>query len=122
MLDVAEDELTKLLAFSLFATFERMLRDRLAASLTPLRASPTTPQELALALYEYLADGSDDWRLDKVIEMFAPPVADPDVGNAQNIRVFRNSVAHGSRPTASIPPQTVYSQLTAFLKNASLLP
>ena len=121
MLDQAEEQLSKLVAFALFAAFERMLRDHLSASLAPLASSTTIPAELAEKLHEYLEGGVDQWRIDSVIDLFDPPAAAQDVNNAKNARTYRNRVAHGAAPAASIPPQTAYEHLTSFLKNARLV-
>ncbi|MDQ1257190.1 MAG: hypothetical protein QG656_1792 [Candidatus Hydrogenedentes bacterium] len=121
MLDRAEEQLDKLVAFALFAAFERTLRDHLSASLTSISASSTIPEELAAKLHRFLDDGVDRWRIDDVIKLFFPPVAQQDVENAKDIRSFRNDVAHGDAPADAIPPQTAYRQLTAFLTNAGLV-
>jgi len=109
-----------LMAFALFATFERTLRDHLTGSLNPISASHTTPMELASKLHDFLRSGVNNWRADDIIELFNPPAADQDVNNAKNIRTFRNHVAHGSAPPNSIPPKTVHAQLSHFLKSAGL--
>lgn len=121
MLDQVEEQLSKLIAFALFATFERSLRDHLSSSLGPVAASSTTPTELAAKLHEFLEGGIDNWRIDNVIELFNPPASDQDVSNAKGIRTYRHHVAHGAAPPVAIPPQTAYAQLSDFLKNAGLV-
>jgi len=121
MLDRAEEEVEKLFAFSLFATFERTLRDHLASNLGAVRTTQTIPAELALALHDFLFEGSRNWNLDKIIEMFSPPADQQHVGNAKNIRTYRHHVAHGAAPPTAIPPFTAYRQLTAFLSHAGLI-
>ncbi len=121
MLDQAEGQLDKLVAFALFAAFERTLRDYLSDNLDPIGANATTPQELGAKLHEFLRNGVDHWRLDDVIELYAPPVPDHDVSNAKNIRTYRNRVAHGTAPPNAIPPLTAYTQLTSFLKEAGFV-
>ncbi|NLN92036.1 MAG: hypothetical protein GX130_01825 [Candidatus Hydrogenedens sp.] len=121
ILDHAEKQLNKLVAFVLFAAFERTLRDHLSSSLDPISEAPTTPEELAEKLHNFLNNGVDRWAIDKVIEMFNPPATEQDVNNAMNIRTFRHHVAHGDAPPNAIPPKTAYSQLTDFLKNAGLV-
>lgn len=121
MLDQAEEQLNKLVAFALFAAFERTLRDHLSGSLGPISASSSTPAELASKLQEFLERGVDNWPIDRVIELFNPPVAKEDVRNAKGIRTYRHHVAHGAKPPNAIPPQTAYTQLTGFLKNAGLV-
>jgi hypothetical protein len=121
MLDRVEEQLDKLVAFALFATFERSLRNHLSASLEPVASSTTVPKELASNLHEFLESGVDNWRIDSVIELYNPPAIDQDVNNAKGIRTYRHHVAHGAAPPVSIPPQTVYSQLSDFLKNAGLV-
>ena len=46
ILDQAEEQLNKLVAFALFAAFERTLRDHLTSSLSPISGSSTIPEEL----------------------------------------------------------------------------
>jgi hypothetical protein len=121
MLDRAEEQLSELIAFALFATFERSLRDHLSSSLGPLAASLTIPGELAGRLHEFLESGVNNWRIDNVIELFNPPVSDQDVNNAKGIRTYRHHVAHGAAPPVAIPPQIAYAQLSAFLKSAGLV-
>lgn len=121
ILDQAEEQLNKLVAFALFAAFERALRDHLSGSLNPISVTPTTPTELAATLHKFLQDGVDNWRIDSVIELFNPPVADQDISNAKGIRTYRHHVAHGAAPPNAIPPQTAYTQLSRFLKNAGLI-
>jgi hypothetical protein len=120
-LDRAEELLDKLVAFALFATFERSLRNHLSKSLNPLAASSTIPTELAVKLHQFLEGGVDNWRLDGVIELFNPPVPDQDVNNAKNIKTYRNNVAHGTAPSVAMQPTQVYEQLSVFLENAGLL-
>jgi exonuclease VII small subunit len=121
MLDKAEEQLDKLVAFALFAAFERTLRDHLASALSPVGSSATAPAELAEKLQTYLEDGVDRWRVDHVIELFNPPAREQDVSNVKGIRTFRHHVAHGTSPPSAIPPNTAYAQLTTFLKNAGLV-
>jgi exonuclease VII small subunit len=121
LLDQAEEQLNKLVAFALFAAFERTLRNHLSDNLNPIGATSTTPIELASKLHKFLEDGVDNWRIDSVIELFMPPVADQDVNNTKNIKTYRNHVAHGDAPPNAIPPQTAYAQLSSFLKNAGLV-
>jgi hypothetical protein len=121
MLSRAEKQLSDLVAFALFAAFERTLRDHLSNSLGSIQSSHTTPAELSRQLHEYLIGGVDNWRVDNIIDLFSPPVQDQDINNAKNIRIFRHHVAHGATPPTSIPPQTIHKQLTEFLKNAGLV-
>ncbi|MCX7044975.1 MAG: hypothetical protein NTX50_05735 [Candidatus Sumerlaeota bacterium] len=121
MLDQAEERLKLLIAFSLFASFERTLRDHLANNLLPLQSATTTPAQLAQALYQFLVKGSDRWRMDDVEELFAPPALAQDIANAKGIRNFRQDVAHGKNPSAAVPPKTAYDQLSQFLRNAGLI-
>jgi len=120
MLDRAEEQLSKLIAFALFATFERSLRDHLSGSLEALAKNPTIPAELAGKLHKFLEAGVDNWRIDNVMELFHPPATEQDVNNAKCIRTYRHHVAHGAAPPNAIPPQTAYVQLSSFLKNAGL--
>lgn len=121
ILDDAEKQLNKLVAFVLFAAFERTLRDHPSNSLDSISASSTVPEELAEKLHDFLNQGVDRWAIDKIIEMFNPPATEQDVNNAMNIRTFRHHVAHGDAPPNTIPPKTAYLQLTDFLKNAGLV-
>lgn len=121
MLDQVEEQLSELVAFALFATFERSLRDHLSSSLGPVASSSTTPTELATKLHQFLEDGVDNWPIDKVIELFKPPASEQDVSNAKGIRTYRHHVAHGAAPPVAIPPQTAYSQLSSFLKSAGFI-
>jgi hypothetical protein len=120
-LDQAEEQINKLVAFALFAAFERMLRDHLSNSLSPIAASSTTPAELSAKLHQFLNEGVDRWRIDNVIELFDPPVPKQDISNAKGIRTFRHSVAHGDTPPNAIPPNTAHTQLMLFLKHAGLV-
>jgi hypothetical protein len=121
MLDKAEKEIEKLFAFSLFATFERTLRDHLASNLSAVRSTVTIPAQLAVALHSFLYEGSRNWNLDRVTRMFSPPVNQMDLDNAKDIRAYRHHVAHGAAPPTAIPPVTAYRQLTAFLSHAGLI-
>jgi len=121
MLDRAEEQLNKLVAFSLFAAFERTLRDHLAKNLKPNQTSSKTPTELGDKLHDFLEGGVDNWIIDSVIELFQPPAAEQDINNAKNIRTYRNRVAHGSSPSVAIPPRTAHNQLSDFLKNVGLV-
>lgn len=122
ILDQAEEQLNKLVAFVLFTAFERTLRDHLSSNLTPILESSTVPEQLSENLHEFLSNGVDRWAIDQVIQMFSPPAADQEVNNALNIRTFRHSVAHGGTPPNAIPPKTAYLQLTEFLRNTGLIP
>ena len=120
MLKQAEEQLSKLVAFALFAAFERKLRDHLSDSLNPILASAAMPAELAEKLHGFLEGGVDNWRIDDVIDLFEPPADEEDVSNAKGIRTYRHHVAHGTAPPVSIPPRTVHAQLSKFLINAGL--
>ncbi|HPA46188.1 MAG TPA: hypothetical protein PLG59_01310 [bacterium] len=120
MLDRAEKQLNQLAAFALFAAFERTLRDHLSSNLSPIQSAQTIPPERADRLHDFLEKGVDNWRIDNVIELFAPPAEDQDINNAKNIRTHRHHVAHGEAPPVSIPPQTVYKQLSDFLGKIGL--
>lgn len=120
ILDQAEEQLNKLVAFALFAAFERTLRDHLTSSLSPISGSSTIPEELADKLAEFLRKNVDYWKIDDVIELFHPPAGESEVSNAKGIRTFRHHVAHGETPPNAIPPQTVYKQLTEFLMSTGL--
>ena len=121
ILDQAEEQLNTLVAFALFAAFERTLRDHLSDCLNPISATPTIPTELAAKLHNFLQNRVDNWRIDNVIELFNPPVENQDINNAKGIRTYRHHVAHGATPPNAIPPQTVYTQLSGFLKNAGFV-
>lgn len=121
LLEQAEEQLSKLVAFSLFAVFERTLREHLSNSLVAVSTSTTVPPELANSLHGFLQSGTDNWRIDDVIGMFQPPVSPVDVANVKGIRTYRHHVAHGAAPPVAIPPQTVYAQLTDFLTGARLV-
>jgi hypothetical protein len=121
LLDRAEEQLSKLIAFALFATFERLLRDHLSGCLDSVAESSTRPPELAANLHLFLDGGVDKWPIDSVIELFNPPAPEQDISNAKGIRTYRHHVAHGAAPPVSIPPQTVYVQLSAFLENVGLI-
>ncbi len=47
MLDRVEEQLSKIIAFALFATFDRSLRVHISTSLQPVSSSSTTPAELS---------------------------------------------------------------------------
>ncbi|NQU42508.1 hypothetical protein HQ520_04430 [bacterium] len=115
MLDRVEGQLNELVAFALFATFERTLRDHLSSSLSPLRAASTMPNELAAQLHEFLEKRVDNWQIDSVFETFNPPVPEREISNAKGIRTYRHHVAHGAAPPVAIPSQKAYGQLSDFL-------
>lgn len=121
MLSRAEEQLEKLVAFSLYATFERTLKDHLASNLSSLETASTIPAELAAALHNFIVEESKSWRMDKVEQMFRPPVTDDDIRDAGQIRTYRHHVAHGASPPTAIPPQTAYRQLTDFLRGSGLI-
>lgn len=108
-------------SFYLFTIFEKILRDNLSDSLSCLEESTMTPEELSCQLHDFLVENTRFWHVDKVIEMYNPPVHDQDVNNAKNIRTFRHHVAHGSIPPVSLTPEIVYELLSKFLKNAGLV-
>lgn len=120
MLDRTEEQLNKLIAFSLFAAFERTLRDHLSETLQPIQTASTIPEELAAKLHSFLERGVDRWRIADVIEMFQPPADEQDINNAKNIKEHRNRIAHGSSPPAATPPRTAHQQLSNFLKNIGI--
>ena len=104
-------------SFALFATFERSLRDHLSASLEPVvkhHGSST-----GVNLHEFLEGGVDNWRIDSVIELYHPPAIDQDVNNAKAFEPIV-TMSRMAPPPVSIP-QTVYSQLSDFLRNAGLV-
>ena len=121
MLDLAEKAVSALVAFAIFAAFERTLRDHLSKNLDAFESSSTTPAELAGSLSRFLADGVDYWRVGHVIDLFSPPALDQDVRNAKTIRDYRNRVAHGKTPSTAIPPAIAHEHLSEFLRNAGLV-
>lgn len=86
------DESENFAILSLWAVFERFLIDYLVTKGQPLRSiSPTT---LAEGIYETFESAVEYRRIDEILDLFKGVVDSNLIGNAKNIKKYRDWVAH----------------------------
>jgi len=101
---------------ALWAEFERFLigylqeRSRIIAN--------RRPKKLTLPLQEQVEDAIEGWRLDDILDLFKPIVGGDRIGDAKNVKKFRDWVAHKNPkkpPPAKIDPRTAYTLLNRII-------
>lgn len=117
VLDPAQDEVNELFILALWVVFERELRDHLRAEGTRPLGDCGTPFHLGLS--SHLQKEIDYWKNDDVLDLFKT-IADPDIiGQAKQIKEYRDWVAHKSRPRRSqtnITPKFAYDTLSEIIR------
>ena len=121
-LDQALEELNRLTVLAFAATFERALRDCLAALPT---LPPTTGIPLQDRVRSEILKDMEFWNISsRVIELFVT-VDQALQGQVKQIINYRNWVAHGQTqsqpPPIVILPSVVHQRLTEFLTQAGIL-
>jgi hypothetical protein len=76
------------------------------------------PQKLTAALQQQVGEEIERWRLDDVLDLFKTIVDGQRIGEAKNVKKFRDWVAHknpNKPPPAKIDPRTAYQLLAAII-------
>jgi hypothetical protein len=121
----SEEQLEYLTVLALFSTFERHLRDALAANAS-LLAGAQPASSLATSLPQFYESQCDFFGIMRVVELFKPDVDDNLIKRVKMVKDYRDWIAHG-RSSASAPKGgivfalTAYDILTAFLTKAHLI-
>ncbi len=125
LLSTAENELDDLTVLSLYATFEKLIREHLSAQSLLLHAATSPDDDFGASLARIYVDWtSDSLRLDRAVGLFESAVGQELISQVGQIRTYRHWVAHGKRMEATPPstdPQWTYDILTQFLTLAGLV-
>jgi len=117
-LKTAKKEFSNLIVLSLFAQFERQLRDEIAAKSSKLLE--IIPIELAESLNQLTQKEMERWRIEEVIDLFKFAVDGNLRGQMKQILEYRNWLAHG-RNVNKLPsirkadPQTTFDSILGFI-------
>lgn len=123
MLAASESEMDDLIVLSLYAAFERRVRDHVASQSYLLRGATIPSEVFGEELEKWFLGQYQRMRMEEVLSFYAPPVSRDLVADVGNVRAFRHWVAHGRNPNAnktSIDPAFAYRVLRQFLHEAGL--
>jgi hypothetical protein len=101
---------------ALWAEFERFLITYLQERSRAI--ANRRPKALSSALQRLLEDEIEGWRLDDILDVFKVIVGGQRMGDAKNVKKFRDWVAHKNPkkpPPAKIDPQTAYTLLSGII-------
>jgi hypothetical protein len=113
----AAKQASDLAILALFATFERFVIEHLQAAHRLL--GDGHPTEYSSRLAKKFEDEVEYWRFDEVLELFKGEIDPVLIGNAKQIKDYRDWIAHRNtrRPRPSAPePRTAFEILTAIVE------
>lgn len=116
VLDPAQDEVNELFILALWVVFERELRDHVRSEGTRPLGDAGTPFHLGLSAH--VQKEIDYWKNDEVLDLFKTIVGPNIIGQAKQIKEYRDWVAHKSRPRRSqtnITPKFAYDTLSEII-------
>ncbi len=116
----SKDEVTALFVISLWATFERFLRDYLQYKGKVLRQY-IIPADLGDEIYLHFHKEVEFWRPEEILEFLKRSLlkSHPHLaGEAKNVYNYRNWLAHGKSPqkkVSPVDPASAYSTLEEII-------
>lgn len=115
-LKAVQDDVDDLFILALWAVFERELRDFVETEGARALASSSAPfyQNLSLLVCREV----EYWNNDDLLDLFKTPANAPLIGNAKQVRQYRDWVAHRNPKrsrVANITPEIAYSTLSAII-------
>lgn len=105
---------------SLWVTFERYIINYLRAKSEKIKE--IEPQSLAANLYEKLDSEIEYWRIDEMLDLLKGPIDASLIGNAKQIKAYRDWIAHRNERKPSpgqVTPRSAYFVLSAVIENIS---
>jgi hypothetical protein len=117
-----EEQLEELVVLSLFASFERNLRDSIETLMrTELQNSNKVVNNL---LDNFTYKSMDRWLIKELLDIFKEMVAEETLMQAKQIVNYRNWIAHGKHslkvPSRVVDADTTYKILSDFLKQTAI--
>jgi len=115
-MDVAENELNDLIVLSLFANFERQLRDDILNKSSKL--NEITPNDLGSKIYELASEEMERWQIEKIIKIYKFAVSENIISELIKILRYRNWIAHGKNQGKipdKVDPRTAYETIKDFI-------
>jgi len=116
---LALSELDNLAVLSLFAAFERSLRDIFSEKLEVLRT--IWPKELGAGIYRLSSAEIERWRIAEIFSLFGFAAGKESIDKLKQVVKYRNWIAHGKnqnkKPPASIDPKTAYDAIHFFMSS-----
>lgn len=114
----AGKELEDLIVLSLFASFERQIRDQILDKSSKLQE--VIPVELGKKITELARREMERWRISEVIDLFDFAVDGTVRGKLKQILQYRNWIAHGRNPSELPPvlstsPKVAYETILEFV-------
>lgn len=118
-LDKARLELDDLFVLAMTASFEVSIKDYIKTQVA------VAPGPYQAALQDWLDDQVESAKLYRLGGIFKPPITASLLKTVDEIRAYRNWVAHGRSATKTPPtmvtPPLAYSTLTTFLKSTGMI-
>ena len=115
-IEASQERSDELVIVALWAEFERFLitylQDRSRA------IGKRRPKALGSALQQFVENEIERWRLKDVLDLFKEIVGGQRMGDAKDVKRFRDWVAHKNPkkpPPRKIDPQTAYTLLSAII-------
>jgi hypothetical protein len=115
-IEASQEKSDEFVIVALWAEFERFLITYLQERSRAI--GKRRPRALGSALQKAVEDEIEGWRLDDVLDLFKVIVGGQRMGDAKNVKKFRDWVAHKNPkkpPPAKIDPQTAYTLLSAII-------
>ena len=101
---------------SLWAEFERKLLEYV--QLEGKRLLRTPPTKFNTEVHKKVEDTIEYWRTDDMLDLFKSVVGGNLIGNAKNIKKYRDWIAHKNPrkgAPSNVPPQTAYKILSCII-------
>ncbi|WP_257834916.1 hypothetical protein [Burkholderia glumae] len=112
----AKDQVTDLAILALFATFERVIIERV--QLAKERIDGGQPQGYFGLLSKKFDDAVEYWRFEDILDLFENEVDGKTRGDVKQIKGYRDWIAHRNpkKTPANITPEQAFATLTRVLE------
>ncbi len=120
-IEEAAKQASDLAILALFATFERFVIEHLQAAHRLL--GDGHPAEYSARLAKKFEDEVEYWRFDEVLELFKGEISPALLGNAKQIKDYRDWIAHRNTRRLRAPapePRTAFEVLTAIVEQIQI--
>lgn len=120
IIDDAVESLDDLMVLSLFAAFERELREYISENIESIKEKVSSP--LSCIILDYAIENEiEKWRTADIIDLFKYCIHINTIGKCKQILDYRNWIAHGKNknklPAAQTDPKITYNTLKDFIES-----